>query len=70
MELFGIADNVKNILEKSIEQRKLSLTSNIEEVDVKRERQIFQRDILSSLLFVLRKLPSSLILRKVSTSYE
>ena len=39
MELFGIADNVKNFLEKSMEQWKLSLTSNGEnlwEVDVKR----------------------------------
>ena len=39
MELFGIADNVRNFLEKSMEQWKLSLMSNGEdlgEVDVKR----------------------------------
>ena len=38
-ELFGIADNVRNFLEKSMEQWKLSLMSNGEdlgEVDVKR----------------------------------
>ena len=46
-ELFGIADNVRNFLEKGMEQWKLSLTSNGEnlgEVDVKRdisERQPF-----------------------------
>ena len=43
MELFGIADNVRNPLEESMKQWKLSLTSNSEdlgEVDVK--RGIFQ----------------------------
>ena len=58
MELFGIEDNVRNFLEKSIEQWKLSLTSNGEdlgEVDVK--RGIFQRDSLSPLLFVLSMVP-------------
>ena len=45
MKLFGMADNVRNFLEKSMEQWKLSLTSNDEdlgEVDVK--RGIFQGD--------------------------
>ena len=39
MRLFGIADNVRNFLEKGTEQWKLSLASNGEdlgEVDVKR----------------------------------
>ena len=71
MELFGIAENVRNFLEKSMEQWKLSLTSNgedLEEVDVK--RGIFQGDSLSSLLFVLSMVPLSLTLRNVNTSYE
>ena len=45
MKLFGMADNVRNFLEKSMEQWKLSLTSNDEdlgEIDVK--RGIFQGD--------------------------
>ena len=57
MELFGIADNVKNSLEKSVEQWKLSVTSEGEylgEVDVK--RGIFQGDSFSPLLFVLSHL--------------
>ena len=40
MELFGIADKIRNFLEKSIKQWKLSLRSNgedIGEVHVKRE---------------------------------
>ena len=71
MELFGIAENVRNFLEKSMEQWKLSLTSNSEnlgEVDVK--RGIFQGDSLSPLLFFLSMVPLSLILRKVNASYK
>ena len=50
MELSGIADNVKNILEKSMEQWKSPLTSNGEdlgEVDLK--RGIFHGDNILSL---------------------
>ena len=68
MELFEI---VRNFLEKSMEQWKLSLTSNGEDlwkVDVK--RGIFHGDSLSPLLFALSMVPLSLILRKINASYE
>ena len=71
MELFGISDNERNILKKSMQQWMLSLTSNGEslgEVDVK--GGIFQGDSLSPLLLVLSMVPSPLILRKVNISYE
>ena len=71
MEMFGIAENVRNFLGKSMEHLSLSLTSNGEvlgEVDVK--RGIFQRDSLSPVLFVLSMIPLSLILRKVNICYE
>ena len=71
MKLFGIADNVRNFLVKSMEQWKFSPTSNGEdlgEVDVK--RGIIQGDSLASLFFVLRMAPLSLMLRKVNASYE
>ena len=71
MKLFGIADNETNVLEKSMEQWKLSLTSNGEhlgEVDVK--RGIFQGDSLSPLFFILSMVTLSLIFRKVNGSYE
>ena len=70
MEFFGTAENARNFLEKSMEQWKLSMTSNGEdlgEVDVK--RGIFQGDSLSPLLFVLSMVPLLLILRKVNASY-
>ena len=66
-----IADNVSNFLEKSMEQWKLQLRSNgedLEEVDVK--TRILQGDSLSPLLFVLSMVPLSLILRKVNANYE
>ena len=69
MELFGIADNMRNFLEKSMEQWKLSLTSNGEDIgEVNVKRGIFQGDSLSSLLFVLSIVPLSLIFRKVNAS--
>ena len=48
IQMFGIAENVRNLLENSMEQWKLMLTSNgedLREVDVK--RGIFQGDSLS-----------------------
>ena len=63
MKLIGIADHVKNLLEKSMEQWKLSLTTNAEdlgEVDVK--KGIFQGDSYSPLLFVWSMVPLLLIL--------
>ena len=71
MELFGITDNVRTFLEKSMEQWKLLVTSKGEylgEVDVK--KGIFQEDSHSPLFFVLSVIPLPLILRKVNTSYE
>ena len=71
MELFGIASNVRNFLDMSMERWKLSLTCNDEdlrEVDVK--RGIFQGDRFSPILFILNMLPLSLMLRKVNASYE
>ena len=51
MEMFGIAENVRNLLKKSMEQWKLSLTSNGEDLGgVNVRRGIFQGDSLSPLL--------------------
>ena len=49
--MFGIAENVRNFLQRSMGQWKLSLTSNgedLDDVDVK--RGIFQGDSLSPFL--------------------
>ena len=71
MEIFGIAENVRNFLLRSMGQLKLSLTSNGEDLgDVHVKRGIFQGDSLSPLLFVLSMIPLSLVLRKVSACYE
>ena len=67
MEMFGIAENVRNILKASMEPWKLSLTSNGEDLgEVNVKRGIFQGESMSPLLFVLSMVPLSLILRKVN----
>ena len=71
MEMFGIAENLRTFLQKSMQQWRLSLTANgkdLGEVNVK--RGIFQRDGLSPLLFVLSMVPLSLILKKVNACYK
>ncbi|XP_015768719.1 PREDICTED: craniofacial development protein 2-like [Acropora digitifera] len=59
--MFGIGDNVRNLLKMSMEQWKLSLMSNGEdlgEVNVKRD---ISRDCLSPILFVLSMVPVTII---------
>ena len=67
----GITENVREVLEKSLKQWKLSLNSNGNELgDVKVNRGTFQGDSLSPLLFVVCMIPISLVLRKVKAGYE
>ena len=69
--MFGIADNIRSFLEKSMKKWKLLLSSNesdLCEVDVNISN--FQGDSLSPLIFVICIIPLSLLLRKVKTSYE
>ena len=71
MEMAGIADNVINFNQKSMDQWMLSLTSSGEDLgDIEVKRGIFRGDSLSPLLFVLSMIPLSLILRKVNASYD
>ena len=54
MKLLGIAENVRELLEKGMKQWKLTLSSNEKELgDVKINRRIFQGDSLLPLLSVL-----------------
>ena len=71
MEIFGIVENLRTFLQKSMQQWRLSLTANgkdLGEVNVK--RRIFQGDSLLPLFFVLSMLPLSLILKKVNACYK
>ena len=71
MEIFGIAGNVREFLQRSMVQWKLSLTSNGEELgDVDVKTGIFQGDSLSPMLFVLSMVPLFSLLRKVNVCYE
>ena len=71
MEMFGIAVNLRTFLQKSMQQWRLLLTSNGEDLGgVTVKRGMFQRDSLSPLLFVLSLVPLSLILQKINACYK
>ena len=71
MEMFGIAENLRTFLQKSMQQWRLSLTANGEDLgEVNVKKGIFQGDSLSPLLFVLSMTPLSLILKKVNACYK
>ena len=71
MEMFGIAENLRTFLQKSMQQWRLSLTANGEDLgEVNVKRRIFQGDNLSPLLFVLKMVLLPLILKKVNACYK
>ena len=71
MEMFGIAENLRTFLQKSMQQWRLSLTANGEDLgEVNMKRGIFQGDSLSPLMFVLSMVPLSLILKKANACYK
>ena len=71
MEMFGIAENLRTFLQKSMQQWRLSLTANGEDLaEVNVKMGIFQGDSLSPLLFVLSMVPLSLILKMVNACYK
>ena len=71
LEMFGIAENLRTFWQKSMQQWRLSLTANGEDLgEVNVKRGIFQGDSLSPMLFVLSMVPLSLILKKVNACYK
>ena len=64
MEMFRIAKNLRTFLQKSMQQWRLSLMANGEDLgEVNVKRGTFQGGSLSPLLFVLSMVPLSLILK-------
>ena len=71
MGMFGIAENLRTFLQKSMQQWRLSLTANGEDLgEVNVKRGIFQGDSLSPLFFVLSMMSLSLILKEVNACYK
>ena len=71
LDLFGVAENIKSLLENSMEKCKVMLCSGNSELgEVEIKRGIFQGGSLSPLVFILALIPLSLILSKAKAAYE
>ena len=71
LDMLGIANNVRKLLDKSMKKWKLFLRSNgsdLWEVDI--NRGIFHRDSLSPMIFFICMIPLSPLLKKVKASYN
>ena len=69
LNMYKTSDEVINFIEKTMENRRVELTAggrSLAEI----QRGIFQRDALSSLLFVKVMVPFNDILRKCTGSYK
>ena len=63
LDLFGVAENIKNLLVNGMENWKVMLCSGNSELgEVEIKQGIFQGDSLYPLVFVLALIPLSLIL--------
>ena len=70
LDLFGVAENLKNLLVNRMEKWKVMLCSGNSELgEVEIKRGIFQGDYLSRLVFVLALISLSMILRKAKAAY-
>ena len=70
LKSFKIADNIVEVIMRSMENWKVQLTSagkNLGEVNIR--RGIFQGDSLSPILFIITLIPLSIILKKVRIGY-
>ena len=71
LELFGIANNLKDFVNNSMKSQNLELNASgrkLGKVDIRRE--IFQGDGLSPLLFVLCMIPLTWLLRGARADYH
>ena len=71
LEMFGVADNVRNLGKESTQKWNTELTTGGRILgNVKIRHGIFQGDSLSPLLFVIAMIPLNLILREVKIAYD
>ena len=71
LDMFGIAENVKQFISVSMRSWETELTSGGQKLGrVKIRRGIYQGDSLSPLLFVICMIPLTIILRQCKAAYE
>ena len=71
LKMYNISDDVINFIEKTMKTWKVELTAGGRSlVKAKVQRDIFQGDVLSSLLFIIAMMPLNHILRKCTAGYK
>ena len=64
LDLFGVVENIKSLLVNSMEKWKVMLCSgNFELGEVEIKQDIFRRDFLSPVVFVLELIPSLILIK-------
>ena len=70
LKIFKVADDIRNMIEKSMTNCKVELTSGEEAlVEVKINRGIFQEDNLSPIFFAITLTPLSILLQDMKAGY-
>ena len=71
LKMYKISDEVINFIEKTMKTRRVELTAGRRSLaEAKIQRDIFQEDALSPLLFIIAMVPLNHILRKCAAEYK
>ena len=71
LKMYKISDEVKNFIERTMKTWRVELTAGGRSLlEAKMQRSIFQRDVLSPVLFIIAMMPLNRIVRKCTAGYK